>query len=284
MLGYTRAYDSQGINQWIYGRIMDPALHPDPAVSGGDWINILFRDLELNEDNTLTWLNVTGVESFMIYAFDSADETDPDNAVASATLQREHDMYLPPQRNIEVSFDLSELTPALSDDGTYFFRIQAMAQEVPVRGQEPLLWGVHSPLSEPVSAVAAEVPAEAEVEAVKRHFRMTLGSSEIVDLADGVTRNMGVVPVIREGRTLVPARYVAESLGGTAEWNAAASEVTMTVDGVVLTFAIEEMVESMDVPAQLIDGQPLVPLRFIAEYFGADVCFNDSTRVIEVVK
>lgn len=278
MLGYTNALDFQGINQWVYGRIYDPSLHQDPAISGGDWINFIFRDLTVNPDNTLTWANITGVESIRIYAFDNASETNPANAVSTATMPREHNAYLTFQLHEEVSFDLSEMSPALTEDGTYYIRIQAITPEFPVRGQEPLIWGENSPISEPAQ-VAGQAAREGQ-----RHFSMTLDSTEIVDRISGATTQMDVAPIIQEGRTLVPVRFVAESLGGSAEWNEADSEVTVTVDGIELTFAIGQMVDGMDVPAQIIDGRTMVPLRFIVEYFGAEVSFDEATRVIEIIR
>ncbi|MCL2616930.1 MAG: copper amine oxidase N-terminal domain-containing protein [Defluviitaleaceae bacterium] len=299
MLGYTDAHDFQGINQWPYGRIYDIGLHHDMELNSGDWIQYMFRELELNaEENTLNWLNVTGVESFRVYAFSNADETDTANAVASASIQRgPHDIYqgTPGWRDAEVSFDLGQLAiPA----GTHYVRVQSVAQEVPVRGQDGLLWGVNSPLSLPVQVegqgeaeATAEPEAEATVEPVQqpaeegsRHFTMTLGSTEIVDAATGATTQMDVVPVVEEGRTLVPVRFVAQALGGSASWNEATSEVTITIGSETLTFAIGEVVEGMDIPAQLIDNRTMVPLNFIAEHFGAEVSFDDTTRIIEVIK
>jgi len=50
----------------------------------------------------------------------------------------------------------------------------------------------------------------------------------------------------------------------------------------VLTFAIGEMVQGMDVPAQLINDRTYVPIRFIAEFFGAQVSW-DYDGQIEIV-
>ena len=148
MLGYTNILDAQGINQWKYGRVYDPSLHPDSSISTGDWEYTVVRNLTVNtEENTLAWTNVTGAESFMVYTFDNAEETNTANAVASAIILREHNPYLGSQMHQTVTFDLNELYPALSANGAYFYRIQAMSQEHPVRGQEPLTWGAHSPLS-----------------------------------------------------------------------------------------------------------------------------------------
>jgi hypothetical protein len=298
MLGYTDAHDFQGINQWIYGRIHDPGLHSDPAISEGDWINTLFRDLTVDADaGTLTWLNVTGVESFRVYAFDVADEIDPASAVASATLLRSHDIYLPTQMNEQVTFSLSDLVPALTNDRTYYLRVQAIAPEIPVQGQGTLIWGGHSPVSLPVQTIQTvqeeqqeeliiqEIQEELVIQEiiVQKHFTMSLGSTEIINQTTGEITDMGVMPLFREGHTLVPVRFVTQALGGSANWNPAVSEVTVALDGNVLTFAIGEMLEGMDVPAQLVDNRTMVSLGFITEHFGATVLFDDTTGNIEII-
>lgn len=154
MLGYTNAYDAQGINQWIYGRIYNPGLHPDPAISNADWLDIIFRGVTVNTtDYTLTWYNITGVESFRIYAFKDANEINPVNAEASAVLPVQHNTYVGSQWEATTAFDLSELSPALKVGSAYYLRIQGMPQQVQVLGQEPLMWGAPTPLSNPVQVM-----------------------------------------------------------------------------------------------------------------------------------
>ena len=150
MLGYTNAHDGQGINQWIYGRIYDPSGHPDPQVSGGDFLPALFRNLEVNlTTEMISFGRVTGAESFVVFAFDSYEENDPESAVASVTIPAlSHDIYQGSQWNTVNEFDISGLLAELPGDaGEFYFRVQAIAQMFPVRGQDGLYWGENSPLS-----------------------------------------------------------------------------------------------------------------------------------------
>ena len=113
---------------------------------------------------------------------------------------------------------------------------------------------------------------------------LQIGSRAITNLANNTTQTMDVLPVLQNGRVLVPIRFVAEALGANVAWNAAANEVTITQNGAILTFAIGRAVRGMDVPAQIIDNRTFVPLRFIAEFFGADVNFCEQTHTIEIVR
>jgi hypothetical protein len=99
---------------------------------------------------------------------------------------------------------------------------------------------------------------------------------------------MDVLPVIQDGRTLIPVRFIAEALGATVGWNGDTNEVTIMLGGRNLTFAIGEISPElyalgMDVPAQIMDDRTMVPIRFISEFFGALVEWDEDTRGIEIV-
>ena len=122
---------------------------------------------------------------------------------------------------------------------------------------------------------------------------MALGSPIIRDLASSAsTQIMDVLPIIENGRTLVPVRFIAEALGAEVDWTPATTDspmlVHITMDGQTLTFGLGVMTPElealgMDVPARTIDGRTMVPLRFISEYFGALVLWDAETRSIEIL-
>jgi hypothetical protein len=122
-----------------------------------------------------------------------------------------------------------------------------------------------------------------------RRIAMQLGSSAIVDMAGNhPAQTMDVLPVIVNDRTMLPVRFVADALGAEVDWTPAAGNVPMLIhldlDGQSLTFAIGETAPGMDVPAQIVDSRTMVPLRFIVEFFGATVSWDDATRGIEIVR
>ncbi|MCL2048161.1 MAG: copper amine oxidase N-terminal domain-containing protein [Defluviitaleaceae bacterium] len=96
-------------------------------------------------------------------------------------------------------------------------------------------------------------------------------------------------PLIENGRTLVPVRDVFEALGFSAEWNAEVQQVTL-VKGqyvVILTinspvFVANGAVMDLDVPAQIIGGRTMLPLRAILESVGYGLEWNGATSTIFV--
>lgn len=100
---------------------------------------------------------------------------------------------------------------------------------------------------------------------------------------------MDVPPVIRDGRTMLPARFVIEALGGTVAWDADAQKVTIEKDGRRIIIVIgAEFAEvdgkavALDSPAFLENGRTYLPLRFIAENLGADVAWDAESRTVTI--
>jgi hypothetical protein len=120
--------------------------------------------------------------------------------------------------------------------------------------------------------------------------------TEITVTLDGVPIEFDVAPAIINGRTLVPARAVFEAMGFEVEWNERSQRVRISNTGqtltIILPVGIAEMFVSnmegiterilLDVPAQIVNGRTLVPLRAIAEATGAHVEWNASTRTVQI--
>jgi hypothetical protein len=96
-------------------------------------------------------------------------------------------------------------------------------------------------------------------------------------------------PVIVMGRVLVPLRGVFERLGAIVAWD----PTTQTVlaqrgdTGVALRIgAPQAMVNGqpapMDVPAMLVGGRTMVPLRFVSQALGAQVFWNAATATVAI--
>jgi len=115
-----------------------------------------------------------------------------------------------------------------------------------------------------------------------RRILVDMNSPVITCLAGNAPMQiMSVLPTTEAGRTLLPARYVAQALGGEANWNR--PEITITIGGTSLTFREGDIVQGMDAPVRVIDGRTMVPARFIAEAFGAVVRWNSAAQTFEIV-
>ena len=132
-------------------------------------------------------------------------------------------------------------------------------------------------------------------------FAVTLVSTaadEVTVELDGKTIEFDVNPQIIEGRTMVPLRKIFEEIGAKVKWNADtktisarknSKTVTLTVDSAELKLdkgktddegnPIIETI-SLEVPATIIDGRTLVPVRAISESFGMDVSWDEEDKKV----
>ena len=113
-------------------------------------------------------------------------------------------------------------------------------------------------------------------------LKLTLNSADYT--LNGNGKSFDAPPVIVNDRTLVPVRLITESFGADVTWDPATRTVTITLDGKELRLTIGEKVPGMDVPAQIINSRTMVPLRFISEYYNANVVYDSATRTITVVR
>lgn len=114
-------------------------------------------------------------------------------------------------------------------------------------------------------------------------------SNQVDVVLDGKLLNFDVPAQIIDGRTMVPVRAILETLGMSVEWNGETQTVTASKKGVIISITINSttitrnMVEqTIDVPAQIIDGRTLVPVRFVSEFAGATVEWDGDTRTVYI--
>ncbi|WP_342409697.1 stalk domain-containing protein [Paenibacillus sp. FSL R10-2778] len=101
---------------------------------------------------------------------------------------------------------------------------------------------------------------------------------------NGIEMSMDVASTVVKGRTLVPLRFIAESLGANVSWDNVTKTVMITLKGQTLSIKIGELAPGMDVAAELVNGRTMLPLRFIAEYFGANIFFDNTSKSISIMK
>ena len=101
---------------------------------------------------------------------------------------------------------------------------------------------------------------------------------------NGASQGLDVAPTIINGRTMVPVRAIAEGLGANVVWNEAASAISIDLGETSVELAIGVLAPGMDVPATIVDGRALVPLRFISEQLGASVVWNSRDQGIGIYR
>ncbi len=104
--------------------------------------------------------------------------------------------------------------------------------------------------------------------------------------------NVEIVPFIMESRTLVPFRFIGESFGATLEWDSAQKKiyVTLLTKEIQMTLTVNQKEAiinhekvKMDVPPLIFQNRVFVPIRFIAESFGALVNASKSNEGITCI-
>jgi hypothetical protein len=112
---------------------------------------------------------------------------------------------------------------------------------------------------------------------------------------NGQMETMDTPPVIFEGRTLLPIRYVAEPLGAAVGWEAGQRRATVTLGQQVVELWIGQNQARISGAYQYIDdknpgvvplimppGRTMLPLRFIAETLGCQVEWDAATRRVTI--
>ncbi len=102
-------------------------------------------------------------------------------------------------------------------------------------------------------------------------------------------QNSKVVPYIKNDRTMVPLRFITESLGAEIIWDEERGGCTVKKDKreIVLTFGSAEFTVNgksvtYDAPIEVMEDRTMVPVRFISEQLDCDVYWNATNRAVVV--
>lgn len=108
-------------------------------------------------------------------------------------------------------------------------------------------------------------------------------------LLSGKSVKLDTPPVILAGRTLIPVRAIATALGATVLWDEREQKITIQQGSNVVEFELGD--DSMkvngnsihlDVPAQIINGRTVIPLRAMAESLGLTAEWDSTLQIIEL--
>ena len=126
---------------------------------------------------------------------------------------------------------------------------------------------------------------------------VVIGSTKLIKNINGVEAdvNMDVAPFIRDGRTMLPLRYIAEALGFKVDWDRATRTVTLTDK----EFKVQIPVETnkiivngstyySDANPVLRNGRTMLPVANIARALGlkdgTDILWDANTRVATITR
>lgn len=96
-----------------------------------------------------------------------------------------------------------------------------------------------------------------------------------------------VPAMIKQGRTLVPLRFISEQMGAHVEWLPQTKEINIYKGERLLNLRlgsnqikVNGVVHTMDVAPILAEERTMVPVRFVSEYLGLPVGWMESTRTV----
>jgi len=116
-----------------------------------------------------------------------------------------------------------------------------------------------------------------------------VASQSIRVTLNGQQLDFDVPPALDNGRVLVPLRKIFEALDVEVRWDSATKTVTATKYDTTIELTIGKKCAykngtavTLDVPAKLIKGRTLVPIRFVSEALGAQVSWENQTHTVEI--
>jgi hypothetical protein len=122
-------------------------------------------------------------------------------------------------------------------------------------------------------------------------LKFKIGNTQYTVNSDN--KSMDVAPDVYSGRTMLPARYVLEPLGGQTSWDGTQRKVRCTLGNITVDMWIggpiavingeEKQIdeENTEVVPAIKKGRTMVPMRFLAESIGCEVeWFRDTKEII----
>jgi len=149
---------------------------------------------------------------------------------------------------------------------------------IPIAATGPLSYERLYPYAEP----ARELIKDSVALYVGSHKAAVNGERTVVN-----PQNSEITPILLDGVTMVPVRFIAESLGGTVGFDGENKTVTINISGtrVVLTYDSDQMIingspVSMDKPLTIINDTSFVPARNMGEAVGYHVFWHEVGLVV----
>ena len=144
------------------------------------------------------------------------------------------------------------------------------------------------------SLVVAENDEEPEVIRLRKAGVIFLQIGNYAAVTDGKLTwidlsNKDVIPYIKDDRTMVPLRFLTESMGATVGYNDQTRGITITLGETVMELTVDEKTYflngeayEMDCAAEIVEQRTFVPVRFVSEALGKAVKWLNTERIVVV--
>ncbi|WP_138160380.1 copper amine oxidase N-terminal domain-containing protein, partial [Peptoniphilus catoniae] len=128
-------------------------------------------------------------------------------------------------------------------------------------------------------------------------LELTIGIDVLNREINGVQSKikMDIAPYIKEGRTMLPVRYVAEALGFDVDWNESTRTVILKEGSTRVEIPVDTnqiivngKVYTSDVKPEIINGRTMLPIANIARALGLqdgkDIIWNSQTNKVTIYR
>ncbi len=133
-----------------------------------------------------------------------------------------------------------------------------------------------------IASMLAYSMVTGQVEPAKRQSMVVTVNGEDVHFATAQ-------PFIKGGHTLVPVRGVFEKIGARVDWDVDKKIVSAYKPGIEVVMQIgsnKALVNNQEkwipMPAQIVSGSTMVPLRFLSESLGATVSYDRDANMVNI--
>jgi hypothetical protein len=255
------------------GDVIITVIHEDTGVSAEYTLNVVGKPVSFNPV-----VNVTGKRASVELQFVDKNGNRTFSRVAT---DNDLTLILPSGVSSEAVEDFDE------DTGVAKFDLVAAKA-----GEYTIIANASAGITKSFK-VAFEVPASEVVVVGAKNVTMFIGNAAYVQ--DGVAKVTDVAPFIKDNRTFVAIRPVADAFGCEIGWDEATQTVTLTRDDLTVTIVIGSSdiavvkdgvttTVTADVPAFIQDGRTVLPFRAIGNAFGATVNYDAATQSVSYVQ
>ncbi|AJY75129.1 copper amine oxidase N-terminal domain-containing protein [Paenibacillus beijingensis] len=116
-----------------------------------------------------------------------------------------------------------------------------------------------------------------------------IGKKGVKLYVNGEEPKVTVAPFIKNGSTLVPFRAISESLKANVSYNAKQKLVIVSRGGITVKLYINSKIAfvggtqvKLDVPATIVNGSTVVPVRFVSESLKAVVKWEQESKSVVI--
>ena len=99
--------------------------------------------------------------------------------------------------------------------------------------------------------------------------------------------NMFVQPLVKNDKTLLPIRFIAEQLNAEVDWDGENQIVTLKKEGTIITTKIGENIirvngetRTLECAGIVLNDRTMLPIRDVAETFGLEVFWEDGLIIL----